>query len=293
VATGTYSLVVDSTGMCLTTQNGATSSGTLLVQSPSAGTSDDLWNVTSLGNGQYNAIGVQSGRSINVIGNSTGSGSGLQLYDYNGATDELFTLEAASTSGYYNVVFVNSGLPMAVQNASTTSGADIDQETPTGGTNEMWQFHAQSPAVATGYYGMISKSTGMAVHAQGDGTTSGTLLVQSPYDGSGYEQWILTSLGNGQYEALQLMSGLSINVMYDSSNVNETIQLYPYSGTQNELFTLVSQGGGYYNVDFVNSGLAMAVLNSSTTSGADIVQNTPSTASDELWTFIPQEYPNP
>jgi lysophospholipase L1-like esterase len=289
LATGTYSLVVNSTGMCLAASGGGTSTGTALVQSPYTGLTSELWNVTPVGNGEYDAIGVQSSLSISVPGSSTTSNTALQLNYYVGATNDLFTLQATPTAGYYNLIMVNSGLALAVEGASTTSGADIVQYTVNTATNELWQFQPQEPVLTTGTYALLVNSTGMALAASNGNTASLTPLVQSPYDGDNSELWNVTALGNGIYSAVGVASGLAVNVDAGSTASNAPLLLYNYNGQYNERFTLqATSTSGYYNVVFLNSGLNMAVQNASSTAGADIVQYTPDSDANEEWTFQPQ-----
>jgi alpha-L-fucosidase len=133
--------------MCLTASGGGTADNTPLVQDPYTGTTSQLWNVTSLGNGQYYALGVASGRAIDVTntaqnGNGLNAGDVIQLYDWKTESAEEFTLQDASEGeGYDSIIFVNSGMAMTVSGASTAAGAAIVQDPVTAGaTNAQWEF---------------------------------------------------------------------------------------------------------------------------------------------------------
>ncbi|MGA3171889.1 MAG: RICIN domain-containing protein [Chthoniobacteraceae bacterium] len=190
LASGTYALYVNSTGMCLTPSGGGTANLTQLVQEPYTGAADQLWAVTSLGSGQYNAIGLASGRSLNVSGVSNSAGASIILYDYTGANNEMFTLQDASAGqGFDSIVFDNSGLAMTVSGSSTAAGASIVQEPITGGSSAQWSFRPVSslalsapsitngppPVTATtGYaYGFVYAATGTP--APSFSVTSGSL----------------------------------------------------------------------------------------------------------------------
>lgn len=292
LTTGNYVLFVNSTGMCLSTQNGNTASETPLVQTPYTASADQVWTVTSLGGGQYDCIGAQSGLSINVVAGSTNSGAALQIYPWQNTYNERITLaDASGGAGYDNIIFVNSGLAMSVQNASTTAGAPLVQYAASTAPSEQWFFQPAAPVLTSGTYSLAVNSTGMSMATSGGATTAGTALVQSPFDGESDELWNVTALGGGQYSAIGAESGLAMCVPGSSTTVNTVLELEPYvAGTTGEEFTLQysKEGGGTYNVIMVNSGMALAIYNNSTTSGANIVQNTLTNyATNEQWTFQP------
>jgi len=137
-----YQLVVRSTGMALDASGAGTANGTPLIQSSYHAGNNQKWYVTTLGSGQYNALGVASGRSVDVNGASQANNAVVDLWDYAGGNNEKFTL-ADQGGGYFNVVFVHSGKAMQVLNNSTSSGAAIVQYTlGANGYNAQWEFHS-------------------------------------------------------------------------------------------------------------------------------------------------------
>jgi len=137
-----YQLVVRSTGMALDASGAGTANGTPLIQSSYHAGNNQKWYVTTLGSGQYNALGVASGRSVDVNGASQANNAVVDLWDYAGGNNEKFTL-ADQGGGYFNVVFVHSGKAMQVLNNSTSSGAAIVQYTlGANGYNAQWECHS-------------------------------------------------------------------------------------------------------------------------------------------------------
>jgi hypothetical protein len=285
LSTSTYALI-NPDNYSVTASGGGMTAGTPLIQYTYSGASDELWNVESLGSGQYSAIGMQSGLALTVTGNSSSSGAQIELNTYADTTDQLFTLQGAVGS-YDNLIFVNSGKAMSVSGGSTSSGADIVQEPLTGiGTSsQQWEF---TPAVASGSYA-LTDFAGLALSA--GGTTSGSALIEWPFapqQGQTGGLWDVTPMGNGQYSAIGVQSDLSINVRGNSSSAGAQIQISPWADTNNELFTLQNIWGNWYYVLFVNSGMAMTVSGGSTNEGTDIVQEPLSVGTaDEQWEFTP------
>ena len=131
-----------STGLALDANGAGTANGTLLVQSGYHTGTNQQWNVTYAGGGQYCMTGVGSGRAVEVSGYALTDNAAVDLWDYIGANNQKFTL-VDKGGGYYAIVFAHSGKAMQVQNASTAAGAHIVQYTlDANGYNAQWQFRA-------------------------------------------------------------------------------------------------------------------------------------------------------
>jgi len=147
IANGTYKIVNRLSGLALDAYGWGTTNGTLIDQWAYGGGNNQRWNVTYLGNNQYEIVNVNANLSLDVTG-AGGSGSWVELYSYSGANNQKWTLTATS-GGYYRITPVhNSALALDDYGASTsnynpsTNAGRIDVWTYSGGNNQQWAFQA-------------------------------------------------------------------------------------------------------------------------------------------------------
>jgi uncharacterized repeat protein (TIGR02543 family) len=133
-------------------------------------------------------VGVQSGRCIGVVGDSTADQAALELRDCNSATSQQLRLETAE--GYYVLRVVGSDRCLAVSEGSSSAGASIVQATCTGAANQQW-----SGAEVGGAYRITSRASGMAIDAYGAGTANGTKIIQWPETAGANQQWMVVAAG--------------------------------------------------------------------------------------------------
>ena len=133
-------------------------------------------------------VGVQSGRCIGVVGDSTADQAALELRDCNSATSQQLRLETAEE--YYVLRVVGSDRCLAVSEGSSSAGASVVQATCTGAASQQW-----SGAEVGGAYRVTSRASGMAIDAYGAGTANGTKIIQWPETGGANQQWMVVAAG--------------------------------------------------------------------------------------------------
>ncbi|RYD35317.1 MAG: hypothetical protein EOP87_07580 [Verrucomicrobiaceae bacterium] len=144
VANGTYKIIARHSGQALEA-NGTTSQSTLK-QLPYEGRTSQQWELTSLGSGQYQIKGVQSGLYAQVTGSSQADDAEVRLYPWVNQNNFKVTLEATE-DGYHRIKFVHSNKGLAVfrgtetlQDSSYNYGFKVTQR-PSGGTpDDQWRF---------------------------------------------------------------------------------------------------------------------------------------------------------
>jgi len=144
VANGTYKLVARHSGQVLEA-NGTTSQSTLK-QLPYEGRTSQQWELTSLGGGQYQLKGVQSGLYAQVTGSSQANDAEVRLYPWVNQGNFKFTLEATE-DGYYRLKFVHSNKGLAIfrgpgplLDSSYNYGFKAVQRDSGGQLDDQWKF---------------------------------------------------------------------------------------------------------------------------------------------------------
>lgn len=135
IADGTYKIVNRNSGLVLDAAGQGTVIGTAVQQWTDNGGDNQHWTITHLGDNQYKITGVQSGRSVDVNGQSVLDGAPVQL----GNNNQRWVITPVS-GGYYTITSLQSGKVMEVPAQSTAPGATIAQYTNNGGNHQQWSF---------------------------------------------------------------------------------------------------------------------------------------------------------
>jgi hypothetical protein len=136
---GVYSLASRKSNKVLDLVSGGTADGTDAVQWSWSGGNSQKWNITSLGNGQYQAQGVASGKLLEVTGASTSNGAVVQIWPSNNNNCQKWNV-IPTVDGTFKLLNVNSAKAVDVSGGSTADGAAIIQWTDSGAVNQQWLF---------------------------------------------------------------------------------------------------------------------------------------------------------
>jgi predicted nucleic acid-binding Zn ribbon protein len=138
---GYYRIMARHSGKAVVVQSASTSNSANVVQYTYGGTTtNDEWQVLSIGSGYYRVVNRNSGKDLTVQSASTSDGANIFQYTYGGTTtnDEWAIVDVGS--GYYRVTNRNSGKSAEVAAGSTADGANVDQRTYAGATYQQFQL---------------------------------------------------------------------------------------------------------------------------------------------------------
>lgn len=139
---GTYRVVSRHSSKSMDAFNAGTANGTQIIQWTYTGASNQRWNVSHRGNGQYSMTGVQSGRCLEVGAWGTANGSKVQLWDYIGGTNQKMTFSPTG-GGYYRISPTHAPSScIDVSGTSTADGANLHLWQWLGANNQQWSFQA-------------------------------------------------------------------------------------------------------------------------------------------------------
>ena len=118
-APGTYSIVNNGSGLCLTVPGSNSSDGVQLTQTGCGGAAQ-TFNVVSAGGG-FQLKAAHSGKCAGVQGASTSAGKAVQQESCTGASSQAWNLTESGSN--YRVVNANGGKCLNIKDNSTASGA--------------------------------------------------------------------------------------------------------------------------------------------------------------------------
>ncbi|MCZ4098726.1 MULTISPECIES: PQQ-dependent sugar dehydrogenase [Streptomyces] len=119
---------------------------------------------------------VASGRCLDVIGQSTADGAGINIYDCNSQANQAWTLTSAGELRVYD-----SPKCLDVAHASTTPGATLQIWTCNGGANQQWKVN--SNGTITGV------QSGLCLDVVGANTANSTLVDLWTCNEQSNQQW--------------------------------------------------------------------------------------------------------
>jgi glucose/arabinose dehydrogenase len=123
---------------------------------------------------------VASGRCLDVVGQSTADGAGVNIYDCNSQDNQAWTLTSAGELRVYD-----SPKCLDVAKGSTSPGATLQIWPCNGGTNQQWKVN--SNGTITGV------QSGLCLDVVGANTANSTLVDVWTCNGGSNQQWRTTA----------------------------------------------------------------------------------------------------
>jgi len=134
--------------------------------------------------GNFHLVNRNSGKYLDVNGDSTADNASLIQFSSNGQADQEWNFVSAG-SGFCKIVNLNSGRLINIPGATTTLGTQLIQYHDDNGTNSQWQLNA----LGGGYYTIVSRSDGQYIDVQSDSTANSAAIVQWTSNGQTDQQW--------------------------------------------------------------------------------------------------------
>jgi len=193
-----------------------------------------------------------------------------------------------NTGGAQTWTTVDMGSYSAAANSYHTVALVLDN----GGVNvNWWQLGAATGGgIANGIYKIVAKTTGNVLSCRSGSYAAGAIIEQQPYNGSNYQRWQVTSLGNGYYSIRGITANGSVGNSLDctgcSGNDGTQIELWGYNGGSCQQWSFAQQPDGFYSIGTAGTktGGVHDVLDGAGCSGA-------AGANVLLWGW--DGYPNP
>ncbi len=279
-----YTIVNRNSGLLLDISGSSTANGGATIQSTSAGTTSQQWQLVATGNGYVKLANYNSGKVLDIPGKSSTAGLQLEQWTDNGGTNQQWQFIDAG-NGYYNIVSHSDGLYLDVSGSSTSSGAAVDQQTASGGTSQQWSLVVVPTANVT--YELVSRNSGKVIDISGASTANGGVAIQYTDHGGSNQQWKVVSVGSGYFNLVNVNSGLLLEVPGSSTTTGVQLDQSSSTGGTNQQWQFVSVGSGYYTIVNRNSGLLVDVSGASTADLAKIIQWTSNGGTNQQWQFVP------
>jgi alpha-galactosidase len=157
--------------------------------SNSSGWAPDFDRITTIGSGYVTIVNRNSGKSLDVYGDSTADSAPIVQFTSSGQTDQQWSLKDAG-GGYVKIVNRNSGKLLNIPGPTTTQGAQLIQFPDDGNSNSQWSLSSLS----AGYYAIVSRYDSQVVDVQGASTTDNAPVIQWANNGGTNQQWVFIAV---------------------------------------------------------------------------------------------------
>jgi len=121
-------------------------------------------------------VGVQSGRCLDVTGQSNTDGTQTQLFDCSGNTNQRWTLTASRQLMVFGTKCLDAS------GHGTTNGTPVIIWTCSGQSNQQWNVNANGTITGV--------QSGLCLDATGQGTANGTKIILWACSGQANQQWV-------------------------------------------------------------------------------------------------------
>ncbi len=149
--------------------------------------------------------------------------------------------------------------------------------------------------IQNGTYKLGSGLNGFVAAVENNGTTSGTPIVEDPFQFQTNEEWTFNDLGNDVYSIIAVNSGMALTVQNASTAVGAPMVQSPYTGATSQQWHAVLNTSGGLSFINQNSGLALDITGQryDYENNVQLIQSTSSNSLSQSWYETPQTYGPP
>ena len=140
--------------------------------------------------GIYEIVNRNSGKVLDVDGDSTTNGAIIHQWDYLNANSQKWKLTSVA-NGYFTLTNMNSSKNIDVYEQLTADGTQLQQwDAYTNVNSQQWTF----VSVGGSYYEIVNRNSGKVMDVYGASTTNGAPVKQYTFTGGNNQEWSLVRL---------------------------------------------------------------------------------------------------
>ncbi len=282
-------------GLYMQVAGGTAANGTNVQQWSTDSTSvHDIWKLCSAGDGYYyivSCVGDGGTYVLDVAGKKTADGTNIDIYQYNGGTNQQFML-TQNSDGSYKIRTRVTGEASAVEvaDASTDHGANVQQYTINGATCQDWILEeVTDPGCAMDtsvIYTFENVNSGLVMDITDGSMTDNANVQQWGQNDGDYQKWILKTFGSGNYYWIRSFQDTGYALKAESSESGGNIDIVAYSTKDSaQLFRFTKNLDGSYSIitHASKDACLVEVGNASLENGANVQQWEPTAHDCQKW----------
>ncbi len=282
-------------GLYMQVEGAAAKNNANIQQWGSDGTSvHDVWKLCSAGDGYYyivSCVGDGGTYALDVAGKKTDNGTNIDLYQYNGETNQQFML-TRNSDGSYKIRTRISGEKSAVEvaDASASAGANVQQYEVNGATCQDWILEAVSdPGCKMDtnlVYTFENAGSGLVMEIKDGLMKDSTNVHQWGSNNKDCQKWLLKAFGSGNYYYIRSLQDSNYVLKAEGSENGSNIDIVTYSSKDSAmLFRFTKNIDGTFSIvtHASKDACLVEVASASKDNGANVQQWQPTYNDCQKW----------
>lgn len=282
-------------GLYMQVEGASATNGANIQQWGSDGASvHDIWKFFSAGDGYYylaSCVGDGGTYVLDVAGKKTANGTNIDLYKYNGGTNQQFML-TENSDGSYKIRTRISGEKSAVEvaDASAAPGANIQQYEVNGASCQDWILE---PVADPGcemdtnlVYTFENAGSGLVMDIKDGLMQDSTNVQQWASNNLDCQKWLLKSFGLGNYYYICSLQDSNYVLKAEGNQNGSNIDIVTYSNKDSAmLFRFTKNIDGTFSIvtHASKDACLVEVADASENNGANIQQWQPTYNDCQKW----------
>jgi len=253
----------------------------------------DVWKVLDAGNGYYylvSQVGDGGTFVLDVAGRKTANGTNIDIYQFNGGTNQQFMFTKNADGSYKLRTGVTGGRSaVEIADAGVGSGDNVQQWEVNGHSCQDWileKVGAVGCKMDTSVvYEFKNKNSGMVMDIEAGKMEEGVNVQQWSTGHFKSQQWTLQDFGGGYYY-IRSYSDPGYVLKAESGSNGGNIDIVPYSTKDSAMLFKFSKNpdGSYYIMSRASKdGCYVEIENASTGSGSNVQQWEPTNHDCQKW----------
>lgn len=192
---GYYKVVNKNSGKVLDVYGASTANGGAIKQYPYDGGTNQQFSLVLVQNppiisGKVYRINARnSGKALDVSGNSTANGALINQWTYGGGANQKWKIESTG-DGYFKLTAIHSNKVLDIFEGSLNDNVNAHQWDWANANSQKWSFED----VGGGYFKIVNKNSGKALDVYGASTANGALIKQFTYTSATHQQFSFTQI---------------------------------------------------------------------------------------------------
>lgn len=290
-------------GLYMQVADAAAKNGANIQQWGSDGTAvHDIWKLYRAGDDYYYiASCLEDGGTyvLDVAGKRADNGTNIDLYQYNGGTNQQFKLFQNSDGSYQICTRASRDKSVIeVADASTNSGANVQEWEANGATCQSWILE---PVTDPGcvmdvnvIYTFENVHSGMVMDVENGQMADNANVQQWGSNDYACQKWILKSFGSGNYYWICSWQDENFALKAENSANGGNIDIVAYSAKDSaQLFRFTKNLDGSYSIitHASKDACLVEVGDASKDSGANVQQWEPNNSACQKWNLLAAQKP--
>ena len=217
----------------------------------------NIWKFYSAGDGYYylaSCVGDGGTYVLDIAGKKTANGTNIDLYKYNGGTNQQFMITNNGDNTYkIRTRITGEASAVEIANADTSSGANVQQWEINGVNCQDWILEKVTDpgtAMDTQYvYTFQNQNSGLVMDIVNGAMADNSNVQQWASNGFDCQKWTLKAFGSGNYYYIRSVQDANYVLKAEGSANGGNIDIVTYSNKDSAmLFRFTKNLDGSYSI---------------------------------------------